>query len=237
MRLREHRPVRPHELAEGAGRRVSCAAPEIEGERGFPRVERVGERDLHPAGIQGVLRGEIDDAVQPHCEQGMQRKGRVAGIGLPGTHVVGRREPAGLELAQHQREVGLRLQQAGRELERAAIVLADDERIALIPVAHRPYRRRRRDLHFIRVDEERDARAGCAAHDPRERLQIALEVRRRPCLVVDVRALIVVELDRDHAIAERSDFAQRPFEPALGVVQVRRVRQPRGRRIIRVRVL
>ena len=90
-------------------------------------------------------------------------------------------------------------------------------RIALIPVAPRPRRRRRRNLHFVGVDEQRHARlpaTDCTV--ARSQSDVGVPVRRGPGVVVEVRALVVVERDRDDVVGVGLDETQRVVQPLRG---------------------
>ena len=167
----------------------------------------------------------------------MQRERRIFGRGRSRRRILGRREPARLKFADRYRIPVLRLQEPRAELERCPIVFADRVGIALIPVAHRPHRRGRGDLHLVRVDEDRQQRSGNAAHAALEPAEVALQMRCGPGLIVDVGALIVVERDRDDAVGDRRELAQRAHEPAMRVEPVRRVAEPLRGGIVGVRVL
>ena len=114
-------------------------------------------------------------------------------------------------------------------------MLADREGVALIPIAHRPHRRRGRHPHLVRVDEDRGARE--RPHEPLEQREIRRQMRGGPGLIVDVRALVVVEGDRDHICTRVRDGFERALEPAPGIGKVRCVVQPLRGRVIGVRVL
>ena len=118
------------------------------------------------------------------------------------------------ELADRERAAPVRPQHRGREVERDAVVLADRVRLALVPVPHRPHGRRRGDAHLVGVDERGRDGADDVARLRFEPAQITLEVRRRIRLVVDVRALVVVELHGEHAVRDGFALAQRTMQPA-----------------------
>ena len=154
-----------------------------------------------------------------------------------GKNVLRLLQPARLKFARHQRLVRPRLQESGRKLELRAIVFADRERVALIPIPHGPHGRRCRNFHLIRVDENGHARPGNARDARAQPREISTQVRRGPGLIVDVGALIVVERDRNDLLRDRPELAQDRLQPAARVVQVRCVAHPSGGRVVGVRVL
>nr|WP_317994336.1 hypothetical protein [Vulcanimicrobium alpinum] len=246
MRFFERRPVecerREHRLRREPARRVRCGIaggrrPQFEIVRRIPGVERVRERCFPAERRQRVVERKIDQSFEPPARELADRERRVGGIGGPGLRIFGSREPAGLEFAVRQRHRGLRAQRGGRERELRAIVLADRERIALVPVPHRPHRGRRGYLHLVGVDEERRRGSDDIAHLSLEPLQVRMQVRRRIGVVVEIRTLIVVELDREHAIGDGPELLERAVQPPPGVPQVRGVAHPLRRGVVAVRVL
>ncbi|HEX3551261.1 MAG TPA: hypothetical protein VHT53_12835 [Candidatus Elarobacter sp.] len=235
------------ERAEHAARRVEAiervvrarpddvAAAQAHG--GVPVVEGVRERRLPAERRERVLQREIDEALDTPRRELADRERRVRRIRGARLRILRPREPPGLELAVRQRHRALRAQRRGRERELGAIVLADRVRVALIPVAHRPHGRRGRHLHVERVDEHERARADDIAHLRLEPAQIRVQVRRRIRVVVEIRALVVVELHGEHAIGDGAKLGERAVQPPRGVPAVRRVAHPLRRGGVGMRVL
>ncbi|HTJ25797.1 MAG TPA: hypothetical protein VMA36_06490 [Candidatus Limnocylindria bacterium] len=170
-------------------------------------------------------------------EQLVQRERGVLRLRGARQRVFGAGEPTGLELALRERASAVRPEQRGCEVELRAIVIADRVGIALVPVAHRPDRDARRDAQLVGVHERRSHRPDDLTHLRVQPAQIGEQVRRRIRLVVDVRALVVVELHRDDAVGDGSELREHAVQPARGVAPVRRVAQPLRRRVVAVRVL
>ncbi|HEX3462945.1 MAG TPA: hypothetical protein VHS78_02665 [Candidatus Elarobacter sp.] len=93
-------------------------------------------------------------------------------------------------------------------------MLADRVRVALIPVPHRPHRRRRRNLHLEGVDEHGRLRSDDVSHLALEPAEIGVQMRCGIRVVVEIRALIVVELHGDHAVGDRTKLLERAVQPA-----------------------
>ncbi|HTD37999.1 MAG TPA: hypothetical protein VK669_10825 [Candidatus Limnocylindrales bacterium] len=70
-----------------------------------------------------------------------------------------------------------------------------------------------------------------------EPAEVCAEMRRGIRVVVEIRALVVVELHRNHPVGDRPELRERMAEPARGVVPVRAVAHPLGRGRVGVRVL
>ncbi len=67
--------------------------------------------------------------------------------------------------------------------------------------------------------------------------EVGRQVRCRPGLIVDVGALVVVQLHGDHEVGDRRELLEHAYEPALRVLEVRRVVHPLGGRVVGVRIL
>ncbi|HTD34894.1 MAG TPA: hypothetical protein VK665_14595 [Candidatus Elarobacter sp.] len=152
VRLFERRPVE-RQRAEEAARRVQTIervvrdrplgrTVPVQRERRVPAVERVRERRLPAERRERVVEREVDQPFQPETRELAERERGVGRIGRARQRILGTGEPTRLELAVRERDAALSAQRRGRERELCTIVLADRVGVALIPVSHRPHRRR-----------------------------------------------------------------------------------------------